>query len=93
MKGDNKMSRSHMTLENAIKMLSQHGVVCHNENGEYWAQIKNHIVSFYKNGETSTTCYHTKRIDEQDDPQTDYFCGSYWPNLTQAIRYAEQSHN
>jgi hypothetical protein len=87
------MSRSHIPLTSAIKKLSKHGIVEHNNNGQYWAKINGHIVSFIKNGEDSTTCYHTKRIGEYDDPQTDYFAGEYWNNLTQAIRYAEEGHS
>ena len=83
------MSRSHMALDKAIKMLSKHGVVNYNQNCEYWAVINGHYVGFYKNGEDSTTCYHTCKLGEQSDLQSDYDANNYWDNLTQAIRYAE----
>jgi hypothetical protein len=82
-----------MSLDRAIKMLGRHGYVEHNENGEYWSRINGFYVGFYKNGESSTTCYHTRRVGSQSDLQSDYDANDYWDNLTQAIRYAELGHS
>ncbi len=79
------MSRSHMSLDKAIKMPSKYGEV-KNNGIQYWIHLNGHSVGFLKNGEDSTTCYNTRRLTDHSDIQSDYDACSYWDNLTQAIR-------
>ena len=85
------MSR-HCNLDYAIKTLAKacNGIQ-HNSTGAYWGVIGKRIVSFRANGSDGACCFHTRRIDEEDDIQTDYFAGSFWSNLTRAIRYAKET--
>lgn len=81
-----------MTIANAIKKLSKYGKVNRGRNGQYWAIIGNYKVSFTANGEdiptNSITCEHTCRVGLEPDYNTDYFPGTFWDNLTQAINAA-----
>lgn len=81
-----------MTKANAIKMLSKYGQVQKTECGRYWVYVGRYEVSFRLSGPSSDTitCESTRPIGELDDIQSDYFAGSYWKNLTQAVRYAER---
>lgn len=83
-----------MTIKNAIKKLSKYGKVQVNSVNEHWIEYKGYIISFFPNGScdpnNSITCEHTKRIGEKSDPNSDYFPGSFWPNLTQAINHVER---
>jgi hypothetical protein len=82
-----------MTVANAIKKLAKLGPVGHTGN-QYWIKLNGMIVSFRTNGEdrpdNSITCEHTQRVGDEDDMQSDYFAGSYWPTLTAAIKYAQR---
>ena len=84
-----------MTVQNAIKKLSKYGKVQKDGTNMYFIQYKGYIVSFRCNGadtpETSIVCEHTQRYYEKSDSMTDYFPGSYWDNLTQAIKYVDNS--
>jgi len=84
-----------MKLSNAIKKLSAYGKIQKDETGLYFIHYKGYIVSFRTNGsqdpENDIVCEHTQRYDEKADSMTDYFPGSYWDNLSQAINYVERS--
>lgn len=81
------------TVAYGKKQLQKLGTV-HQQGGKYWVEYHGYCVSFLANGENrpdqSMICEHTVRIGQEADSQTDYFPGSYWPNLTQAIRYASR---
>lgn len=81
-----------MTTANAIKKLSKYGEVKLNNTGLHFITLNGYIVSFRKNGageNPDITCEHTCPVNEKSDISSDYFPGSYWDNLTQAIRFAE----
>lgn len=75
-----------MKLANAIKKLGTFAPVAE-ENGRYYATRNGHTISFLKNGVDGITCCHSRRNSEKDDLQSDYFAGSYFDNLTQAINF------
>ena len=79
-----------MEIYNAIKKVEKlTGCKVKNYNGRY-SIVKNGMeLSFIKNGGESNQaiCFKTRRINDMDDPMTDYCAGSFWDNLTQAIRY------
>ena len=81
------------TIAYGIKKLGEIGTVQH-EGGRYWVDYKGYRISFLANGEdkpdNSLTCEHTVRIGQEADPQSDYYPGSYWDSLTQAIRIVQQ---
>jgi len=83
------MSRSYCTIEYAKKKLGQLGEVKENDHGQVWVKYKDYIVSFIKNGDHAS-CYHTRRFNDHDDLQSDYHAGSYWDNISQAIRYVKK---
>ena len=78
-----------MTVANAIKKLARYGEVKHPTSMQYQTRIGDYIVSFLSNGEdrpdNTITCCHTQRVTEKADYNSDYFPGSFWDNLTQAI--------
>jgi hypothetical protein len=77
-----------MTIKNAIKKLEKFGKVTE-QAGEWRAVRAGYEVSFLRNGRgDEATCYRTRRVTDHDDSQSDYFAGSFWPNITQAIAHA-----
>ena len=80
-----------MTVKNAMKKLSKYGTVEH-QGSSAWIIINNRFVSFLSNGtwdeNSSAICFHVRRINDESDIQSDYHAGSFFDNLTQAIRYA-----
>jgi len=57
-------------------------------NGRFSTIINGKILSFIENGEyDSINCIHVKGVNEEDDVYTDYFPGSFFSNISQAIRY------
>ena len=61
--------------------ISNHGV------GKAWVQHENHVLSFWtKNGEDDHChLWHVRHVSDHSDVQTDYFAGSHYSNLTQAL--------
>ena len=47
----------------------------------------NQVISFWTNSDGSISTPHVKRQGEESDPHTDYFPGSFFDNLTQALNY------
>jgi len=84
-----------MTIANAVKKLARFGHVEHDDRGQYRARFGDHVVSFCANGkdapEAHAICFHVQRAGEIADSQSDYFPGSYFPNLTRAIRFARDA--
>lgn len=82
-----------MKLTNAIKKLTNQGfkVVNNKNNAQFYSASKpesNEVIEFAKNGHSEEiTCIRTKRVTEEDDTMTDYFCGIWHDNLSQAIRF------
>jgi ribosomal protein L37AE/L43A len=72
----------------AIKRLSKYGEVEHVEgSGLYTCCFNEVVIQFYdQNGEA--ICIRARRVDDHDDFQTDYFAGSYYDNISQAINRA-----
>jgi hypothetical protein len=83
-----------MTVANAIKKLSKYGTVKVDDTKKHYIHYRGYEVSFRPNGaltpDASITCEHTRQIGEESDINSDYFAGSYWNNLTQALKYVEQ---
>lgn len=81
-----------MQIQNAIKRLSKHGKVIQDRPGSYYAIINGCEVSFLANGDdrpdNSICCERCRRLGDEDDIQSDYWGGSFYDNLTQAIRAA-----
>lgn len=79
-----------MKLENGIKRLSKYGAI-ENVGGKYWIIVNGYEVSFLINGTSgNVVCFHTQRVSEKTDSNADYFPGSYWKNLSQALRFVEK---
>lgn len=78
-----------MTVQNAIKKVEKLTGVTYVKQGQfYYFTFNNHVLSFAQNGsKDSITCIHTKRVNEKDDIMTDYFCGCFHDNVTQAVKY------
>lgn len=80
------------TLTNTIKKATKfnNGVAPKYTGCEYVFVYKGYEVSFHRNGrEDSATCFYTKRKGDKDDIITDYFCGTFHDNLTQAVKFID----
>jgi hypothetical protein len=47
----------------------------------------NQLLSFWTNSDGTISSPHTVRDGLESDPHTDYFPGSFWGNITQALNY------
>ena len=47
----------------------------------------NQLLSFWTNSDGSISAPHIQRDGDESDPYTDYFPGSFFDNLTQALNY------
>lgn len=68
------------------------------KNGQfYFFSYKGHSISFAVNGRLSpdadATNYKTSRNGQEDDVMTDYFCGTFHDNLSQAFKFIERMGN
>ena len=78
-----------MKVVSAIKKLAKFGKVekC---GGQYSAIINSNEVSFRVNGredEDSSICViYVRPVHMEDDVMTDYFAGTFYRNLTQALK-------
>ena len=45
------------------------------------------LMSFWTNSDGSISTPHVKRASEESDPHTDYFPGTFFDNITQALNY------
>ncbi len=82
-----------MTTTYAIKILSKYAKVEKVESTNlYYAKRVSardgvlHTISFHDQMGTAI-CLHTKRSSDQSDSQSDYFPGSFWDTMAQALRY------
>ena len=81
-----------MKLTNAIKKLSKIGEVEY-KNGCYmvWTGIESRrVIEVTKNGaEDEVATIRVRRDNDFDDSMTDYSAGSFFSNLSQALRFIE----
>ena len=90
-----------MKLENALKKIRNRAKAVkrevvidqrdHHNNGrpKVYVHFKDseQLLSFWTNSDGSISSPHVKRASEESDPHTDYFPGSFFDNITQALNY------
>jgi hypothetical protein len=74
------------TTKAAISKLSKLGEVQRNGRN-YWVEYNGHIISGWEQDGRSTHLTVRSKNDH-DDPQTDYYAGSYCRNIAMAIYLA-----
>ena len=88
-----------MKLENALKKVRNRAKVVDREvsieqndyhnNGQVKVYIRfedsNQLLSFWTNSDGTISSPHTVRDGLKSDPHTDYFPGTFWDNITQAL--------
>ena len=82
-----------MKLAKAIKKiekrLGKKGCVSLSErgNGKAWVEHNGKVLSFWTKNGVDDHCHlwHVRRLSDKSDPHTDYFAGSHYSNLTQAL--------
>lgn len=80
-----------MKIENAIKKLVKAGFETENSGSFYYASKPDFsdVIEFTRNGSMDTVAtIRVKGKKEQDEIYTDYFCGIYVDNISQAMRLA-----
>lgn len=84
-----------MNIKNAVKKLEKIGTV-KKENGKYFIEKNGRLISFFANGgygeeeDREAICFKVQRIKDPDEFQSDYSGGSFFDNLTQAIKYVQK---
>ena len=88
-----------MKLESALKKIRNRAKIVGREvsieqndyhnNGQVKVYIRfedsNQLLSFWTNSDGSISSPHTVRDGLKSDPHTDYFPGTFWDNITQAL--------
>ena len=88
-----------MKLENALKKVRNRAKILnrgvdieqndYHNNGQVkvWIQLEgsNQLLSFWTNSDGTISSPHTVRDGLKSDPHTDYFPGTFWDNITQAL--------
>ena len=88
-----------MKLENALKKVRNRAKILNrgvdieqndyhnNGNVKVWIQFEgsNQLLSFWTNSDGTISSPHTVRDGLKSDPHTDYFPGTFWDNITQAL--------
>ena len=88
-----------MKLEAALKKIRNRAKVVDREvsieqndyhnNGQVKVYVRfedsNQLLSFWTNSDGSISSPHTVRDGLKSDPHTDYFPGTFWDNITQAL--------
>ncbi len=88
-----------MKLENALKKVRNRAKILKREvqieqndyhnNGQVKVYIQfedsNQLLSFWTNSDGTISSPHTVRDGLKSDPHTDYFPGTFWDNITQAL--------
>ena len=88
-----------MKLENALKKVRNRAKILKREahieqhdyhnNGQVKVYIRfedsNQLLSFWTNSDGTISSPHTVRDGLKSDPHTDYFPGTFWDNITQAL--------
>jgi hypothetical protein len=63
----------------------------YHNNGQVKVYVRfedsNQLLSFWTNSDGTISSPHTVRDGLESDPHTDYFPGSFWSNITQALNY------
>ena len=63
----------------------------YHNNGQVKVYVRfedsNQLLSFWTNRDGTISSPHTVRDGLESDPHTDYFPGSFWDNITQALNY------
>jgi hypothetical protein len=80
-----------MKITNAIKKLEKAGYSVTNSGMIFVASRENQsrVIEFIRNGGSDEIAVIKVRgINDENDPMTDYYCGSYMDTITQAMRYA-----
>jgi ribosomal protein L37AE/L43A len=72
----------------AIKRLSKYAPVENSEGSGLHTCVFNEVVIQFYDQDGKAICIRARRQDERDDPYTDYFAGSYYDNISQAITRA-----
>lgn len=83
-----------MTLTNVIKKAERlSGQKIQKSDNLFFVNYKGYSVSFYANGKEEdnygATCFYTKRHGLEDEPQSDYFAGTFHDNITQCFRFID----
>ena len=88
-----------MKLESALKKVRNRAKILnrgvdieqndYHNNGQVKVYIRfedsNQLLSFWTNSDGSISSPHTVRDGLKSDPHTDYFPGTFWDNITQAL--------
>ena len=88
-----------MKLENALKKVRNRAKILnrgvdieqndYHNNGQVKVYIRfedsNQLLSFWTNSDGTISSPHTVRDGLKSDPHTDYFPGTFWDNITQAL--------
>ena len=79
-----------MKLENALKKLEKLGHTVKNETPQiYFIENEKNNLSFCRNGGENNweaICFNVRRKTDHSDTMTDYHAGSFYPNLSQALK-------
>jgi hypothetical protein len=76
-----------MTLTNAIKAIEKKGYKVEAVGSKtYRVDLGKTVLEFFNNGCT-ITCIAVRRSNDFSDSMTDYCAWSFYPNLTQALKY------
>ena len=63
----------------------------YHNNGQVKVYVRfeesNQLLSFWTNRDGTISSPHTVRDGLESDPHTDYFPGSFWDNISQALNY------
>ena len=79
-----------MTISNAIKTIERRlgKTPIKNKYNEYAVNVNGRVLSFYKNGGgNDIVCINVRRENDHSDSMTDYSAGSFYDNLSQAIKF------
>ena len=89
-----KLESALKKIRNRAKAVNREVVIDqrdHHNNGrpKVYVHFKDseQLLSFWTNSDGSISSPHVKRASEESDPHTDYFPGSFFDNITQALNY------
>lgn len=78
-----------MKLSNAVKKIEKLGkvIIC---GQQYSVQVGNQVLSFMANGRidenTNICAVNLRWISDESDVYSDYCAGTFYPNISQAIK-------
>ena len=89
-----KLEAALKKIRNRAKAVNREVVIDprdHHNNGrpKVYVHFKDseQLMSFWTNSDGSISTPHVKRASEESDPHTDYFPGTFFDNITQALNY------